>query len=44
MLNTNSSREYARLDKNAFKSFLKDYFDWAERIFMGRLFEVRGHM
>jgi len=41
MLNTNSSQEYARLNKYVFKSFLKEYIDWAEWTFMGRLFQVR---
>jgi len=36
------SQEYARWNKNVFKSFLKEYIDWAERIFKGRLFQARG--
>jgi len=37
MLKHELSIEYARSNKNVFKSFLKEYIDWAERTFIGRL-------
>jgi len=42
MLKHELSQEYACWIKNVFKRFLKENINWAERTFMGRLFQVRG--
>jgi len=42
MLKHELGQEYARWNKNVFNSFLKESIDWAELIFMGRLFQTRG--
>jgi len=39
---TNSSQEYGSWNKNVFKSFLKEYIDWTEQTFMGRLLRRAG--
>jgi len=40
MLKHELSQEYARWNKNVFKSFLNENIDWAELTFMGRLFQA----
>jgi len=41
LLKQQLSQEYARWNKNVWKSFIKEYIDWAEQTFMGRLFQAR---
>jgi len=36
------SSEYARWNKYVLKSFLKEYIDWAEQTFIGRMFQACG--
>jgi len=42
MLKHELSQEYARWNKNVFKSFLKENNDCAERTFMARMFQTRA--
>jgi len=36
------SQVYARWNTNVYANFLKENIDWAERTFMGRLFQACG--